>query len=273
MWIRSIPALTGMMIASLPMYDFPEVRYSMDALWRRMVRHFKSEGVKNVPQQLVHDRHLHELWSDENFVFQSVLWDIIYRYRDHIQVLGTPWFDAPGCCNGHYASIVVVAESSDYQNVIDMLGTVVVINGPESHSGMNALFSLVAPYSQREKFFSNVKISGSHAASLDTVKRGDADVAAVDCLTYELLRRYRPTAIDGTRPLGRTFDAPAPPYVTRTNVDKETVQRMQNALLATFDDPSLADTRKALLLNNVEVSSSETYQHILANFSHKLRAV
>lgn len=94
------------------------------------------------------------------FISQCCGYDIIHLYRDRLQVLGTPCFDAPGCCNGHYASIVVVSESNDYQNVIDMLGTVVVINGPESHPGMNALLSLVAPYSQRGKFFTNVKISG-----------------------------------------------------------------------------------------------------------------
>ncbi|MDA9981565.1 PhnD/SsuA/transferrin family substrate-binding protein [Gammaproteobacteria bacterium] len=263
-----------MMIASLPMYDFPEVRRPVDALWRGMVRHLKREGVKNVPQQLLHNRHLNDLWSDKNlFISQCCGYDILHRYRDCLQVLGTPWFDVPGCSNGHYASIVVVPESSTHQDVIDMLGAVVVINGPESHSGMNALFSLVEPYSRKGRFFSEVKISGSHAESLDTVRRGDADVAAVDCLTYELLRRYRPTAIDGTRPLGRTFDAPAPPYVSRANVDTETVVRMQNALLATFDDPSLADTLEALLLKNVEVSSVDSYQYILTNFSHGVRAV
>ncbi|GAG05378.1 unnamed protein product, partial [marine sediment metagenome] len=45
------------------------------------------------------------------------------------------------------------------------------------------------------------------------------------------------------------------------------------ALLATFNDPSLADTLEALLLNNIEVSSVDTYQYILTNFSHGLRAV
>lgn len=262
------------MIASLPMYDFPEVRYATDALWQRMAHHFQREGLRNVPQQLVHDRHMHDLWLDKDlFISQCCGYDILHRYKDRLQVLGTPWFDAPGCCAGRYSSIVIVSESSSYQDVTDMLETVVVINGPESHSGMNTLFALVSPYRRDGKFFSEVIVSGSHAESLATIKRGDADVAAVDCLTHELLRRYQPAAIDGTRPLGLTYDAPAPPYVTRTNVDMETVARMQNALLATFDDPSLADTLKILLLNQVEISSAETYQYILTNFSHGLRAV
>ena len=256
------------------MYDLPEVRHATDALWRRMVQHLKREGISNVSQQLVHDRHLNDLWSDKNLLFsQCCGYDIVHRYRNRLQVLGTPWFDAPGCCKGNYASIVVVPEDSSYENVIDMLGSEVVINGPESHSGMNALFALVEPHSRDGKFFSEVIISGSHAESLATVRQGHADVAAVDCVTYELLSRYRPAVIDGTRALGWTYDAPAPPYVTCANIDVETVSHMQNALVATFNDPSLSDTLEMLLINKVEVSSTETYQYIVSNFSHELRAV
>lgn len=263
-----------MLIASLPMYDLPEIRHATDALWGRMAHHFEHNGIKSIPQKLVHNRHLHDLWSDENlFISQCCGYDILHRYREHLQVLGKPWFNAPGCGNGHYASIVVVGESSPHQDVVDMTGTVVVINDPESQSGMNALFALVAPYSRNHKFFSKVIISGSHTESLATVRRGEADVAAVDCLTYELLRLHRPMAIEGTRPLGFTRAAPTPPYVTRTVVDKETAARMQNALLATFNDPRLTDTLQALLLNGFEITSADTYRYILTKFSHELRAV
>ena len=262
------------MIASLPMYDIPEIRHATDALWQGMARHFRLEGITQVPHQLVHDRHLSGLWSDGNlFMSQCCGYDVVRRYKDRFQVLATPWFDAPGCSGGDYASTIVVAERSPHRDVVDMLDTVVVINGPESHSGMNALFALVAPHSRNGKFFSEVRISGSHAASLDALKNGDADVASVDCLTYELLGRYRPAAIEGTRPLGLTFAAPAPPYVTQASYSAETVTRMKNALLATFADPTIADARQTLLLDGIELASSGTYARIETEFEHELRAV
>lgn len=262
------------MIASLPMYDFLEVRHTTAALWRGMVRHFRNEGIAQIPQQIVHDQNLSCLWSGDNlFMSQCCGYDVVHRYKTQLQVLGTPWFSAPGCYQGNYASTIVVPVNSPYQDVVDMHGTVVVINGPESHSGMNALFALVAPYSRDGRFFSEVKISGSHAASLTALNTGDADVASVDCLTYELLRRYRPIAIEGTRPLGLTYAAPAPPYVTGANVDPETVARMKRALLATFTDASLCGVRQALLLAGIEISSAETYQPIATEFSHHLRAI
>jgi ABC-type phosphate/phosphonate transport system substrate-binding protein len=256
------------------MYDFPEIRHATDALWQGMARHFRREGIAQVPQQLVHDRHLSGLWSDGNlFLSQCCGYDVVRGYKDRFQVLATPWFDAPGCSNGDYASTIVVTEHSLHRDVIDMLDSVVVINGPESHSGMNALFALVAPHSRNGKFFSEVRISGSHAASLAALINGDADVASVDCLTYELLGRYRPAAIEGTRPLGLTFAAPAPPYVTQINSSAETVTRMKNALLETFADPAIADARQTLLLADIELASSGTYARIESEFEHELRAI
>lgn len=159
-----------MMIASLPMYDFPEVQHATNALWRRMVHHLEREGCVNVPRQLAHEFPVHDLWSDKNLIFgQCCGYDILNRCRSRLQVLGTPWFDGPCCGEGRYASIVVVPEDSFYQDVIDMPGTVAVINGPESHSGMNVLFALVAAHSRGNKFFSEAIVSGSHAESLAVV--------------------------------------------------------------------------------------------------------
>ena len=262
------------MIASLPMYDFPEIRHATDSLWQGISRHLRNQGIKQVPGKLAHDHHLRSLWSDDHLFFsQCCGYDVIHRYKDRLQVLGTPWFAATGCCNGDYASTIVVPEDSTFHDVVDMLGTVAVLNGPESHSGMNALFSLVAPYSRKGRFFSEVKISGSHAASLEALKKGSADVASVDCLTYDLLRRYRPGVITGTRTLGLTYPAPAPPYVTRKNADPETVARMKMALREAFSDSNLSQAMDALRLSDIEITDSDPYQRIVTEFGHNLQAV
>ena len=256
------------------MYDIPEIRHATDAFWQGMARHLRKQGIKQVPRRLIHDQHLSQLWmDDELLISQCCGYDVMRRYKNRLQVLATPWFDAPGCSRGDYASTIVVPEHSSNQDVIDMLGTVVVINGPESHSGMNALFSLVAPYARGGKFFSEVKISGSHVESLVALKNGEAEVAAVDCLTYELLRRYRPTAIEGTRTLGLTYAAPAPPYVTRASVCDDNLARMRTALFATFVDPSLTAARQAMLLAGIELTTVNPYHRIDTEFEHALVAV
>ena len=124
------------MVASLPMHDFPEVRSATDALWRGMARHFRRESVTHVPQQLVHDQHVNSLWSDSRlFLSQCCDYDVVHRYKDRFPVLATPWFCAPGCSDGHYASTIVVSEDSPHEDVVDMIGTVAAINGPNHTPG------------------------------------------------------------------------------------------------------------------------------------------
>jgi ABC-type phosphate/phosphonate transport system substrate-binding protein len=262
------------MKASLPMYDIAEIRHAHDALWKGFARHFRRHGLRNVPRSLSYDQSVTSLWSDNHlFLSQCCGYDVVHQYKHRLQVLATPWFNVDGCANGDYASTIVVPADSTHNDVIEMAGKVAAINGPESHSGMTALLSLVFPHCQNRKFFSKILVSGGHLQSLALLIAGKADVASVDCVTYELLRRYRPAAIEGTRALGLTYPAPAPPYVTAGTFDLEKVKRMQHALADAFEDQNLRTARQTLLLEKIEISSKITYQRMLDDFKHDLRAV
>jgi ABC-type phosphate/phosphonate transport system substrate-binding protein len=127
---------------------------------------------------------------------------------------------------------------------------------------MNALRALIAPLSREGRFFSEVKVSGAHSESLAMISRAEADVAAIDCVTYALLRRYRPSALAGTRPLCRTASAPVGPYVTRVDRDMDFVTQLRAALVDAFDDPHLASARDDLLLGGVEMLPASAYNRL-----------
>jgi ABC-type phosphate/phosphonate transport system substrate-binding protein len=250
-------------VASMPMYDLPEVRPALAVLWTGLARNLRREGVSHVPEKLVHDRPLSELWGDPALLFsQCCGYDLVNLYADELIPIATPGFAAPECDGRDYASVIVVHEDCAENDILAMRGAICAINDPSSHSGMNALRALVAPASTRGRFFSHVKVSGTHANSLALVKRGDADVAAIDCVTHALLKRHRPAALSGTRKLGETDRAPGIPFVVRATVAKSTIERMQVALFRTFDDPQLATVRQALLLEDVEVLPLTQYARI-----------
>ena len=177
-------------------------------------------------------------------------------------LIATPHYGAEGCEGGKYASVVVVAQDVPATDVLHMSGAVCVVNGPESHSGMNALRALIAPTSRDGRFFSKVRVSGSHAASLAMLRNREADVASIDCVTYALLESYRPQALSGTRMLGWTYRAPAIPYVTRSDADDNIVARMRCALHDIFDNPDFRTTRQALYLKSLEVLPVQVYEQI-----------
>jgi ABC-type phosphate/phosphonate transport system substrate-binding protein len=250
-------------VASMPMYDMPEVRTALDSLWNGFAHNLRREGVTDVPEELVHDRPLCHLWNDPELWFsQCCGYDLVNGYAEKLTPIATPHYGAPGCEGCDYASVIVVRDDYEANDVLEMRGAVCVINGPESHSGMNALRALVAPVSCGGRFFAHGKVSGTHVDSLEMIKRGEADVAAIDCVTYALLERHRPATLSGIRKLGRTDRAPGIPYVTRSTVAKDTVARMRTALFRTFDDPHLTTVRQTLLLEDVEEIHLSHYERI-----------
>ena len=240
---------TSNMQASLPMYDFPEIRESTDAWWEGIAKHMKLQGIKDVPASLLVEVSPDLLWKDENLLLsQCCGFDVMNSYKNHLSVLMISNWDVEHCATGQYCSFVVVHVDNDASGWEDLKDSVAVINGRESHSGMNALFSSVQPFSESGAFFEAIHISGAHAESLRYLQTKQADVAAIDAVTFALLARYRPVAVEGLRVLCQTRSAPALPYVTAINTTLKKQRQMQAALIAAFDDPDLAAVRERLLL-------------------------
>ena len=252
-----------MQIASLPMYNIPEIRKASSSLWNGIAKYLRLEGVEKVPDRLVFDQTLHNLWSDPNLMFsQCCGYDVVHRFENTLTPLAVPHFDVTACAGGEYSSLVVVGEDCPYDDVLEMHGTVAAINGPESHSGMSSLRQLVASKHIDGRFFSEIVISGAHVKSLAMLRRRDADVAAIDCVTYALLSAYQPETLAGTRVLGRTYHAPAPPYVTRTEYGNTFAERIRTALLRAFEDSALTSSRQTLFLKKIKPADINLYLKI-----------
>src|SRR5262249_11090948 len=151
-------------------------------------------------------------------------------HADRLRIVATPHFAFAGCDGPHYRSLIVVREGCPAASIEQLRGLRCVINTPTSHSGMNVLRSLVAPLHERGRFFGSVAISGAHELSIELLRADEADVAAIDCVTYGLLQRYRPSALEGTRVIHRTASVPAPPYVTSASTPNDVVGALRAAL-------------------------------------------
>ena len=253
------------MSVSLPMYDLPELRPALAALWAGLARHLVREGVADVPVALACEEPAAAVWRRSDLLLsQCCGYDLVGAHAGALRPLATPRYAAPGCAGARYRSIVVVAEESPARGLEDLRGGMCAINGWSSHSGMSALRALIAPLARQGRFFRAIRVSGAHALSLAMVARGEADVAAIDCVVHALLARHRPAALSGTRPLAETADAPAPPLVTRAGARPDLLARLRAALLSTFEDPALAAARADLLLAGIELLPPAAYLRIRA---------
>jgi ABC-type phosphate/phosphonate transport system substrate-binding protein len=253
-----------MAVASLPMYDLPEARPALDALWAGIARELSRVGLE-VPARLTHDEPGSALWSAPDLLFSQCCGaDLTGAPGATLQPVATPRYRATGCAGARYASLLVVSDAAAITVVEDLRGRIAAVNHPRSHSGANALRALIAPLSRAGRFFAEVVESGSHAASLALVQERRADVAAIDCVSHALLARHRPAALAGTRVLCRTAGAPAPPFVTRKSAGAELVARLREALRCAFADPALARAREDLLLDGIELLPPAAYARIAA---------
>lgn len=251
-------------IAGLPMYDPPELQPLVDAWWRGIAGALRAEGVPEVPDQLDRRLSLDALWSSPALMLtQTCGYPLRGVFAEHLQYLATPHYGAAGCNGATYCSFIVVATDSTATTLEDLRGARCSINARHSHSGFNALRAHVAPLARNGRFFASVHASGSHAASLAQVGRGDADVAAIDCVTHALLGRCRPQVIAATRIIGRTASASALPYATRIGASPDLVARLRAGLKRAHRDPELEAIRSELLISGLEMLPVETYDSML----------
>ena len=252
------------MRASLPMYDLPEVRGHTDRLWAGIAEEMRGLGVPDAPDTLERPADLHDAWRRPGLLLsQSCGYPAATALRRAVRIVATPHYAATGCDGPRYCSVVVVRASSRAASLDDLRGTVCAFNARDSQSGYNALRAAVAPVANRRPFFSATIGTGAHAASIEAVRRRRAAVCAVDCVTWALLARCRPSSLSGVAVLMRTGRAPGLPFVTAGDRSDAAVETIRNALDRAFSRPDLADTRAALLIGGLSASSLDTYEPLL----------
>jgi ABC-type phosphate/phosphonate transport system substrate-binding protein len=245
------------------MYDLPELREATDAWWSGLARALWREGIADVPDALTRPPHTEDIWSSEDLLLSQICgYNMVASWRGRLTYVATPCYAAAGCEGPLHSSVILASATSPAKTLNDLRGLRCVINGYSSHSGCNALRATIAPLARGGRFFGSVTVSGSHAQSIAILERGDADVTAIDCVTYALLAHVHPELSDRVRIVGRTVSAPVGPYVTRRDASDDFVLRLQRGLARAMQDPHLASARVALLLEGFEILPSERYDEI-----------
>jgi ABC-type phosphate/phosphonate transport system substrate-binding protein len=224
-------------IAALSMYDRPEVRDATDRLWAAIAGRLRAAGI-GAPDALARDVDPWEVWQSADLLlaqtcglpFRSRLWG-------RVALVATPDFGLSGCPPGHYRS-VIVARAGDGVTPAARRGPRLAYNEGLSQSGWAAALDWCAA---RGVSLSAILETGSHAASAAAVAEGRADLAAIDAVTWRLLRRHAPVAAT-LREVDRTPPMPGLPLITARNRDP---RPLAAAVESAIDD--LAPTDRAAL--------------------------
>ncbi len=245
------------------MYDLPELRAATDAWWAGLARALRAAGLETLPDSLTRQDDHEALWREPDLLLsQTCGYPLTHAYRDALKTVATPVYDAPGCDGPSYSSAIVVRAEDPAADLAALEGRRAAVNSRSSHSGCNALRHSLAPLAAGRSFFSEVVMTGGHAATLQAVAEGRADVGAVDCVTYALIARHRPDGVRGLRVLAFTEAAPGLPYVTAAGASEALRDRLRTGLSEALHDPALAEARAALLIKGIEILPPEAYARI-----------
>jgi ABC-type phosphate/phosphonate transport system substrate-binding protein len=247
------------------MYDFEELRPATDALWSAIAARLNDQGVE-APATLLRGPPLHDIWTDPDLLLaQTCGYPLVTSLAGRVTLVATPSYAAEGCGGTSYRSAIIVRTTDRATVLADVHGRRCAMNGPDSNSGMNVLRAAIAPLAGgAAQFFGAVITTGSHAASADAVAAGDADVAAIDCITWAHLQHLRPSAVQTLRVLAWTQATPGLPLITARATTATTIRALRHALAGVAADAALAPVRAALRLTGFTSLPPSAYEAILA---------
>ncbi len=250
--------------ASLPMYDLPQLRAATDDWWAGLARHFRIAGVAGVPDTLTRPAEGPEYWLSPDMLFsQTCGYPLVTTLAGGVRLVATPCYDAPGCDGPRYASLIVVRSESPTRQMEDLRGARCAVSSVGSWSGHHALRVFAAPLCEDQPFFRTTVASGGHAVSIAMVAAGEADLAAIDCVTFALMAEYAPDSVAGVRVLCQTRGTPGLPCITGLSATDDELRALRNGLAAAMADPALADTRAMLRIAGMEVLTEADYSALL----------
>ena len=251
----------GALVAALPMYDLPEIASANDALWLSIAASLRARGVE-APERL--DRgDPAALWSSPRLLFgQTCGYPYMKSLRDAVVLIATPEYSFPGCEGAWRRSFVVCTVRDPRRDLEAFRGAVAAVNGWDSDSGMNLFRATIAPIARRTRFFAAVIVTGSHLASLEAVADGRAELAAIDCVTFGLLQRLRPSLVERVAVVAESPPSPGLPFVAAAGLPDATVVAVRDALFAALAHPGLAESLGALGLAGARLTTLADYERI-----------
>jgi ABC-type phosphate/phosphonate transport system substrate-binding protein len=199
--------------ASLPMYDMPEIRTSTDTFWRYLSESMQDHGIgkEDLPHQLIRGRNPHDDWQRSDLVFsQTCGLPYVRDLRGQVTLLGSPAYDID-CAPGSYFSLIIAHQDSDEPELDERATGRFAYNDKRSQSGFAAYFSTLHEHGIT-KAPSEMIESGAHLQSIEMIADKQADIAAIDAVTFALALRHLPAA-KHVKAFARSEVTPGLPYI------------------------------------------------------------
>lgn len=246
------------------MYDWPETEAQTDRLWKQLATLLQDNGM-DCPVTLSRNTASAKLWTSGTCLFsQTCGWPYINHLNTHLSLITTPVYDIDGCSGPYHNSRLVCRVDDQRQTLSEFSGATVAINEPNSQSGHQAMKSALTAASVSAPFFSKGIVSGAHRQSIQLVADGQADICAIDPVSWQLALRYNTKQTDTLRVIGNGPQIPGLPLVCsheyadimKTNDIAAKVEKL-------LRDDLDSDMREHLFISGASKLSDEDYRILI----------
>ena len=191
------------------------------------------------------------LWRHPALLLAQTCWGPMEAgLEPHVQVIGQPDYSAyEGGDGPFYSSAIVMrrgemrgsalapSDGSPLVEISLLRGKRFAYNEPSSMSGFLALERDLLARGESFSIFAEKTETGSHRASALAVAEGKADVCAIDCRSWALLRRFHPVSRE-LAVVGWTARRPGLPFITSQRTPPEHPAILRRALGAMIRNAS-----------------------------------
>ena len=233
-------------------------------LWMHLREALRAPGMQSLPEAIVWPQDLHAHWlSPDLLLSQTCGYPLTHALQDQVQLLGCFRYAAPGCEGLDCRSVLIARAEHANLALQDFRGLRVAFNSSDSQSGYNALRALVAPLAQGRAFFGGTLETGGHRQSIDAVREGRAELAAIDCVTWALLQMHDAPATEGLCTIGHSAPYPGLPLITSLRTPPEQVLALRHGLQSLITTPAAAQALGQLLIAGFETPDLAVYQRCM----------
>lgn len=214
------------MIASLPMYWWPENALAWTRFWEDLRTRLPQLPAVTPPESLPTDWTAH--WGAPDLALSHMCGlPFATTFIDRVTYVGSIDFDLPGTPPGWYHSVVVTRPGDTRPP--DRLR--LAFNSRDSQSGFGCT---------RGQPFAGYVETGSHRASAAAVAEGRADIAYIDAVSWRLMQMAHPEVSAAVRERHRTQPTPALALIAASGTDPAPLRAAFSAALQALE----ADDRR-----------------------------
>jgi ABC-type phosphate/phosphonate transport system substrate-binding protein len=252
----------GTPIAVLPMYEFPWTAAANDALWAAISARLDGAGVE-APRRLTRGPDLASHWRDPRLIFgQTCGYPYVTGLKSLVTLIAAPEYAFPGCEGATHRSFIIRRARDPRHELREFRGSTAGLNAHDSNTGMNLFRAAIARIAGGAPFFGSIAVTGSHEASMTAVAEGQADLAAIDCVSFALIERSRPELAERVAIVAESAFSPSLPFIAAARLDALAIGAIQQALFTALADPNLAEARAALGLAGARAAAPNDYDQV-----------